>query len=131
MTDDTLTFDLDQLRIRAEQQAKNWDTFAKDIARGCGPLLGEASRLAFASSEILVQAAQVDAGRKALALLDAPAAPVQADADSPVLSPRDVVMDALHARIPNRDGHRADLSLWNDRDAMAARILAALGINAT
>ena len=66
---DSLTFDLDQLRIRAEQQAQNWDTFAKDIARGCGPLLGEASRLAFAASEILVQAAQVDAGRQAVASL--------------------------------------------------------------
>lgn len=170
MTDDTLTFDLDQLRIRAEQQARNFDTFAKDIARGCGPLLGEASRLAFAASEILVQAAQVDAGRQAVTLFTEPTAmeatvppcrcghdrarhdpdqcrdcpgdeertwrhpyspePAPAeDADAaPVLSSRDAVMDALHARIPNRDGHRADLDLWNDRDAMAARILAALGI---
>jgi hypothetical protein len=52
-------------------------------------------------------------------------------ADEPVLSPRDLVMDALHARIPDRDGHRADLSLWNDRTFMADRIIAALGINPT
>ena len=128
---DSLSFDLDQLRIRAKQQSQNFDTFAKDIARGCGPLLGEASRLAFAASEILVQAAQVDAGRQALALLGGPAAPVRAEADGPPLSTRDLVMDALHARIPDRDGHRADLNLWNDRNAMAARILAALGLATT
>jgi hypothetical protein len=69
--DDSLTFDLDQLRIRAEQQARNFDTFAKDIAAGRGPLLGEASRLAFAAAEILVQAAQVDAGRQTVKLLAA------------------------------------------------------------
>jgi hypothetical protein len=74
-TKESLTFDLDQLRIRAEQQARNFDTFAKDIAAGRGPLLGEASRLAFAAAEILVQAAQVDAGRQTVKLHAAVSAP--------------------------------------------------------
>lgn len=49
---------------------------------------------------------------------------------TPDLTARELVMDALHERLPDTAfGHRADLSLWNDRDVMTARILAALGIN--